>query len=53
MESRQEQSYTVEEYLALEETALERHEYLDGRIYAMTGGTGNHAQLTARVEGTW
>jgi Uma2 family endonuclease len=49
MENRQDRYYTVEEYLELEETAVERHEYLDGRIYAMTGGTGNHAQLTLRV----
>ena len=49
MESPQERYYTVEEYLALEETAEEKHEYLDGRIYAMTGGTDTHARLTARV----
>jgi Uma2 family endonuclease len=51
MESPQERYYTVEEYLALEETAPEKHEYLDGRLYAMTGGTGTHAQLTANVIG--
>ena len=49
MASRQERYYTVDEYLELEETALERHEYLDGRIYAMTGGTDIHARLMARV----
>jgi Uma2 family endonuclease len=58
MESPQGRYYTVEEYLALEETAEEKHEYLDGRIYplgggtsAMTGTTANHARLTANVIG--
>ena len=49
MESREARYYTVDEYLALEETAQEKHEYLDGRLYAMTGGTDIHAQLTAQV----
>jgi Uma2 family endonuclease len=51
MESPQERYYTVEEYLALEETALEKHEYLDGRIYAMSGATDIHALITANVIG--
>jgi Uma2 family endonuclease len=33
---------SVEEYLAFEETARVRHEYLDGRIFAMTGATLRH-----------
>ena len=28
---------TVEDYLALERASEERHEYLDGRLYAMAG----------------
>ena len=51
MESREERFYTVEEYLGREESAQERHEYLGGRIYAMTGGTGKHAQLCMNVAG--
>jgi len=31
--------YTYSEYLALEEHANVRHEFFDGEIYAMTGGT--------------
>ena len=41
--------YTPEEYFALEETAEERHEYIDGEILAMAGGTGTHAIIIANV----
>ena len=37
--------YTVEEYLALERQSEERHEYIDGQIYAMAGGSYQHAQI--------
>ena len=33
---------TSEEYLVFEEEAFERHEYLHGAIYAMSGGSQNH-----------
>ncbi len=33
---------TPEEYLEFEKTSEIRHEYIDGEIYAMSGGTGNH-----------
>ncbi|ANV89643.1 Uma2 family endonuclease [Picosynechococcus sp. PCC 8807] len=33
---------TPEEYLAFEATSDIRHEYVDGEVYAMAGGTGNH-----------
>ncbi|MCA9888847.1 MAG: Uma2 family endonuclease [Anaerolineae bacterium] len=35
--------WTVEEYLSYEEETGVKHEYIDGDIYAMTGGSGNHA----------
>lgn len=41
--------YTYPEYLALEEESSIRHEYLDGEIYAMAGGTPDHAALAAAV----
>lgn len=41
--------YTYAEYLALEEESPIRHEYLDGEIYAMAGGTPDHAALAAAV----
>ena len=37
--------YTPEEYLTLEEKATDKHEYRDGEIVAMTGGTTNHNQI--------
>ncbi|MGK7878346.1 MAG: Uma2 family endonuclease [Xenococcaceae cyanobacterium] len=37
--------YTPEEYLTLEEKAVDRHEYRDGEIITMTGGTTNHNQI--------
>lgn len=33
---------TPEEYLSFEEEAVERHEYLHGAIYAMSGSSQNH-----------
>ncbi len=37
--------YTPEEYLALEEAAIDKSEYHDGEIVPMTGGTTNHNKL--------
>ena len=39
------------EYLALEDESPIRHEYLDGEIYAMAGGSPDHAALAAAVIG--
>ncbi len=41
--------YTYAEYLALEESSSVRHEFLDGEIYAMAGGSPDHAALSAAV----
>ena len=38
-----------EEYLELEEESLEKHEYFDGEIFAMAGGTAEHNVLGANV----
>ena len=40
---------TVAEYLAREEVALEKHEYHDGRVYVMAGGSPAHADVMANV----
>jgi Uma2 family endonuclease len=37
--------YTPEEYLALEREATYRSEYIDGYIYAMSGGTPEHSLI--------
>jgi Uma2 family endonuclease len=42
-------NFTPEEYFAWEETQLEKHEYIDGEVYAMSGGSKNHSLLAARM----
>jgi Uma2 family endonuclease len=42
-------SYTYREYLALEESANVKHEFFNGEIYAMAGGTPEHAALAAAI----
>lgn len=37
--------FTPEEYFAWEERQLERHELIDGWVYAMSGGTKNHSTI--------
>ena len=44
---------SVQEYLAQEELALEKHEYSNGRIYAMAGGSPAHAEIMANVAGSF
>jgi len=40
---------TPEEYFAWEERQQCRHEYLNGEIYAMTGGTLNHSSIALNL----
>lgn len=42
---------TPEEYFIWEETQLEKHEYIDGHVYAMSGGTVNHGRIAIRFTG--
>ena len=39
---------TPEEYFAWEEKQLEKHELIDGQVYAMTGGSKNHSLISVR-----
>ncbi|MEM8524828.1 MAG: Uma2 family endonuclease [Bacteroidota bacterium] len=41
--------YSFEEYLALEEIATEKHEYHNGEIIEMAGGTGDHSNIANRT----
>lgn len=41
--------HPYDEYLVLEGHSNIRHEFLDGQIYAMSGGTPEHAALAAAV----
>ncbi len=40
---------TPEEYFAWEEQQLEKHEYIDGQVYAMSSGTVNHGRIAIRL----
>lgn len=42
-------SYTYAEYLSAEEKSETKHEWLNGEIFAMSGGTPEHALLCASV----
>src|SRR5438045_8119020 len=44
-------NYSYAEYLALEASSNVKHEFLAGQIYAMAGGTPEHAALAAAVIG--
>jgi Uma2 family endonuclease len=41
--------YSFKEYLELEEVARVRHEFYRGEIYAMAGGTPEHAAMAAAI----
>lgn len=43
--------YSWADYLTLEESSNVKHEFLDGQIYAMAGGTPEHAALKASITG--
>lgn len=43
--------YTIEEYLSLERESEERHEYLDGLIYAMAGESEDHGIICHNLSG--
>ena len=44
--------YTIEDYLTLERAAEERHEYLDGCIYAMAGESPDHGRICMNLSGS-
>src|SRR5215212_6646913 len=44
-------NYTLAEYLGFEASSNVKHEFLDGQIYAMAGGTPEHAALASAANG--
>lgn len=48
-ESARRPRHSLQDYLILEEMSNVRHEYLDGHIYAMAGGTPEHGGLCANL----
>ena len=51
--TRQPYCFTVEEYLAFERASDERHEYLDGVIYAMAGESPDHGRICMNLAATF
>lgn len=45
----EQQTYTREEYLEVEVVSEERHEYVNGEIRLMTGGTPDHNELVINL----
>ena len=41
---------TIEAYFAFEEASETRHEYVNGRVYAMTGASWNHTVITGNTQ---
>lgn len=41
--------HSYEDYLALERSTDQRHEWVDGAVYAMAGGTPSHSRLSAQM----
>ncbi|MEM1167988.1 MAG: Uma2 family endonuclease [Cyanobacteria bacterium P01_H01_bin.35] len=48
-EIKTEKSYSPEEYLSLEIESEEKHEYINGEIISMTGGTPNHNKIALNI----
>src|SRR5664280_2390294 len=50
--NRQDDRMTVEEWRALERTSEVKHEYIDGYVYAMVGGSTAHSLIAANAIST-
>ncbi|MBE9207753.1 Uma2 family endonuclease [Nostoc sp. LEGE 06077] len=49
MQLQEQRYYSPEEYLELEVDSEEKHEYIDGQIILMAGGTPNHNKLAGNL----
>lgn len=52
MQLQEKRHYSPTEYLELEIISEYRHEYIDGQIIPMTGGTPNHNQIALNLSAT-
>jgi Uma2 family endonuclease len=43
------QRFSFEDYLVLEETSAAKHEFLEGHVWAMAGGTPEHGAIAANI----
>ena len=44
-------SFTPEDYFSWSEHQLEKYEYIDGEVYAMSGGSVTHGRIAIRLTG--
>ncbi len=44
--------YTLEEYIELDKNSDEKYEYFDGEVFAMAGGSPDHARIGGNVYAT-
>jgi Uma2 family endonuclease len=51
MQAKEKKNYTPEEYIQFEVNSEERHEYINGEILRVTGGTPNHNQIALNLSG--
>lgn len=51
-QSLEQKKYTAQEYLDFEVNSLERHEFINGDIIPMTGGTPNHNRIILNIGST-
>lgn len=49
MPAHAQRQFSLEEYFGIEEMSAVRHEYLDGEIFAMAGGSRNHNQIAQNL----
>ena len=49
MSTAAEKRYTVDEYLALEEVSEIKHEFFNGEIFTMSGGTESHSLIGSNL----
>jgi len=41
--------YTLEEYVELDKNSEDRHEFFDGEVFAMSGGSIEHSQIASNI----